>query len=105
MAQLARHLLVEEPRLHRLQEAGLLGAPQAARVHGHQHIGGAARPLLLHALDDRVVARLDAIDLVSGEPGEVFIQGFVSLVMPRRVQVQNPFLSKSRSRCGREQQR
>jgi hypothetical protein len=62
---------VQHRGFHRLEETELLGAPQAARIHRDQHVGGAALALVADALDERVFARLDAVDLDAGGLGEV----------------------------------
>src|SRR6267142_2258932 len=46
-----------------------------------------ARAFVPDALDQRVFARFDAVDLDSSELREALVKGFVGLVMPRRVNV------------------
>src|SRR3546814_16816499 len=43
--------LVQQLRLHRLEQAGLLGAPQAPGIHRDEDVGWAIGPLALDALD------------------------------------------------------
>src|SRR3546814_1173084 len=52
--------LVQQLRLHRLEQAGLLGAPQAPGIHRDEDVGWAIGPLALDALDKSVALRLDA---------------------------------------------
>jgi len=84
-----RNSRLEQRRFHRLEEPELLGAPQATRIHRHQHVSRAALAFIADALDQRVFARFNAIDLDAGLPGEVGVQRLVSLVVARRVQVQD----------------
>ena len=80
---------LERRRLHRLEQAELLGAPQAAGVDGDQHVGRAALAFVADALDQRVFAALDAVDLDAGGFGEVGVERLVGLVVARRVEVQD----------------
>jgi hypothetical protein len=97
VAQVRGNSLVEQLRPDRLEEPGLLRAPQAPGVDRHQDIGGAARALLLHSLDQRILARLDAVDLDAGGLGEVGVERLVGLVVARGVEVEDLLLGMQRS--------
>src|SRR3546814_9504426 len=72
--------LVQQLRLHRLEQAGLLGAPQAPGIHRDEDVGWAIGPLALDALDKRVALRLDAVDLDARLLGEAAVEGVIGLV-------------------------
>jgi hypothetical protein len=96
MAQLAGDAFLEHRGLHRLEEAHLLGAPEAAGVDRHEHVGGAARALVPQALEERVLVGLDAVHLDSGLLREVGVEGLVRLVMARGIEVQDLLLGDAR---------
>src|SRR5690606_12681456 len=56
------------------------------------------------ALEQRLVAGLDAVDADAGLPGEVGVKGLVRLVVARRVEVQHLFLGEGRRGGGAGQQ-
>ena len=89
VAEARRDAAVEHRGLHRLEETELVGAPEPAGVDRDQHVGRAARAFVADALDQRVLAGFDAVDLDPGQLGEVRVERLVGLVVARRVEVQH----------------
>ena len=51
VSQVGGDALLERLRLHRLEQARLVGDLEARRVDGDQHVGGAARAFVLDPLE------------------------------------------------------
>ena len=74
MAQAGRNALVQNRRRDRLQDAGLLGAPEPAGIDRDQEIGGAVPALGLDPLDQLIGVALDPVDLDAGLLGELVVE-------------------------------
>jgi hypothetical protein len=103
LAEACGNARVEHRGLHRLEQTELLHPPQAAGVDRDEHVGRAARAFVADALDERVLARLDAVHLDAGLPGEAGVERLVGLVVARRVEVDDLVLACGRA--GHEQAR
>jgi len=91
-AELRGHAPLDDGRLHRLEQAVLLAAPQARRIDQEDHVGGARGALGLQPGEDACVVGLDPVDSDAGGLGEVGVERFVGLVVAGRVQVQHLLL-------------
>lgn len=87
MAQVFGQAFLKHRRIHGREDAGLLGAPQAAGVDGDEQVRRAELALGFDALDQRVGISLDAIDLDAGFPREILIERKVGVIMARGVDV------------------
>ncbi len=81
-----------------LEESLLLRRPQPGGIHDQQDVGGAHRALVPDPLEQLFVAGLDPVDPDTGRPGEVLVQRFVRLVVPRRVKIEDGLLGSTRRR-------
>ena len=88
MAQVRGHPLLQDRRLHGLEQAGLLGAPQAAGVDCNQDVRRAVHVLAANPLDQLIALAFEAIDLNAGQLREAVVKRLVGLVMARGVEVE-----------------
>ena len=80
-AHVGGQALVQHFGLDRLEQAGLFGTPQAAGIHGDQHIGGRGGAFIDDACDQRIFAGFDPVQLDAGGFAKVAVQRLIRLVM------------------------
>ncbi|MNT15331.1 hypothetical protein D3C72_1503800 [compost metagenome] len=107
--QVGGNSLVQPVGVGRLEQAGVLGAPQGSRVGGDEDVGRAVGALGLHAGDQFVGLALDALDVDAGLLREQIVELLVGVIVASSVEVQHPGLSRLVGRAfllaaGRERQ-
>ena len=102
VTQPLRYAGVQHLRRDGLQKTRLVGAPDASRIHGQQHVGGAVGALGLHPLDKGIRLVFDAVDLDVGGLLEIGVQPLIRVVVAGGVEVQFP--RRLRLRHGKQRQ-
>jgi len=101
LAQIGGDGRLEHGGAQRLQQTGLLRAPDAPGIDRDENVGRAVGALGAHALHELVGVGLDAVHANAGCAREIRVDRLVGVVMARRVEIDGA----GRLRAGRAEGR